>query len=183
MKARPKESISNVIHEGIKRGIEIVLERKCYGSAVILVYAGMDAMAYLHMPPGQQDVTRKDFIAWTEKYISFPCAEQLTGLDLYGARCSMLHSYSVVSELSRKGKCRMVGYMDRSVPEVLYNPRVSKDVVVVSVAGLAEAFFKGVDRCIIDLFGDPTRATLARKRLRNLVHALPYKPTCNTAAV
>src|SRR5574341_2602694 len=155
MKEQPKESILNVIHQGIKRGIEVLLEKQCYGSAVILVYAGMDAMAYLNMPASQRDVTRKDFIAWTEKYITFPCAEQLTGLDLYGARCSMLHSYSVASELSRKKKCRMVGYMDRSVPEVFYNPRVSKDLVMVSVKGLAEAFFKGVDRSIIDLFGDP----------------------------
>lgn len=183
MKEPPKESISNVIHEGIKRGIEVLLERKCYGSVVILVYAGMEAMAYLNMPASQQDVTRRDFIAWAEKYIRFPCAEQLTGLDLYGARCSMLHSYSVVSELSRKKKCRMVGYMNRSVPEVFSNPRVSKDLVMVSVEGLAEAFFKGVDRFIIDLFGDPTRAPLARKRLRKLVHAFPYKPPGNASTV
>lgn len=176
MKDPPTESISNVIHEGIKRGIEILLEKKCYGSAVILLYAGMDAMAYLDMPNGQQDVKRKDFIAWADKYIRFPCDEQLTGLDLYGARCSMLHSYGVASELSRKGKCRMLGYMDKSVPELRYNPKVSKNLVMVSITGLAEAFFKGVDRFIIDVFGDPTRAPFARKRLRKLVHAWPYKP-------
>lgn len=180
MKARPQASISNAIHEGIKRGVEILLERKCYGSATILIYAGMDAMAYLNMPDGQEDVTRKDFVAWVEKYIAFPCAEQLTGLDLYGARCSMLHNYSAFSQLSRQKKCRMVGYMDRSVPQVIYNPRVSKDLVMVSVAGLAEAFFTGVDRSIIDLFGDPARAPLARTRLRRLVHAFPYKADANS---
>lgn len=74
MKQPRQESISNVIHEGIKRGIEVLLERKCYGSAVILIYAGMDAMAYLCIPPNQQDVTPDDFIAWAEKYIHFPCA-------------------------------------------------------------------------------------------------------------
>jgi hypothetical protein len=176
-----KESISNVIHEGIKRGIEVLLEKKCYGSAVILIYAGIDAMAFLGMPANRQDVTSHDFITWAEKHIRFPCDEQLTGLDLYGARCSMLHTYSLASRLSREGKCRMVGYMNISVPDVIYNPRVATDLVMVSVTGLAEAFFRGVDRFIIDLFGDPVRAPLARERLRKLVHRLPYKAGSGSA--
>ena len=162
----------------------VLLEKRCFGPAVILIYSGMDAMAFLGMPANQQDVTRDDFIAWAEKYIHFPCDEQLTGLDLYGARCSMLHTYSMASKLSREGKCRMVGYMNKSVPEVRYNPRVDKDLVMVSVIGLAEAFFRGVDRFIIDVFGDPMRAPLARGRLRKLVHRLPYKsPSRNAGPV
>jgi hypothetical protein len=66
-----KESLSNVIHEGIKRGIEVLLEKKCYGSAVILIYAGIDAMAFLGMPANRQDVTSHDFITWAEKHIRF----------------------------------------------------------------------------------------------------------------
>ena len=163
-------SIQNVIHEGIKRGIEVLLEQKCYGSVVILIYAGMDAMAFLSMPASQQDVTRKDFIDWAEKYIHFPCKEQLAGLELYAARCGMLHNYSIISNLSRAGKCRELGYVVYEVPEVIYYPEKASDLVMVSITGLAEAFFRGVDRFIIDVFGDPIRAPLARKRLENLVH-------------
>jgi hypothetical protein len=166
------DSIGNVIHQGIKHGIEVLLEEKCYGSAVILIYAGMEAMAFLNMPARQQDVTRTDFITWVEKYIRFPCREQLTGLDLYGARCSMLHTYSATSNLSREGKCRLVGYMNKGVPEVRYAPEKYEDTVMVSITGLAESFFKGVDRFIIDVFGNPLRAPLARKRLATLVHRI-----------
>jgi hypothetical protein len=169
-----KESIANVIHAGIKHGIEVLLEQKCYGSAVILIYAGIDAMAFLSLPEGRQDVIGDDFIRWAEQYIHFPCQEQLTGLDLYGARCGMLHNYSVMSRLSRQGKCREIGYVDQSDPELIYNPHTARDLVMVSITGLAEAFFKGVDRFIIDVFGDPIRAPLARKRLGQLVHSVPY---------
>ena len=130
-------------------------------------------MAYLDMPAGQEDVTRTDFVRWVERYIRFPCAEQLTGLELYGARCGMLHSYSVASNLSRQGKCRQIGYMGKSVPEVRSNPAVSTDLVLVSVPGLAQAFFDGVDTFLIALFSDTKKALIAGERLRKLVHHLP----------
>jgi hypothetical protein len=174
MNSMQKGSISNVIHEGIKRGIEVLLEHGCYRSALILIYAGIDAMAFLSMPVGQQDVKGADFIAWAEKYIHFPSKEQLTGLELYGARCGLLHTYSVISKLSREGKCREVGYVDDSVPEVIYHPEKHADLVMVSVTGLAEAFFRGVDRFIIEAFGDPVRAPLAVERLQTLIHSELY---------
>jgi hypothetical protein len=118
-----RDPIVNAIHNGIKRGIRISLENDCLGSAVILILCGIDAMAYLSVPASQEDVTRSDFVKWVERYMKFPCKEQLTGLDLYGARCAMLHNYGVASDLSRKGKCRQVGYMDKSVPEFALIPR------------------------------------------------------------
>src|SRR5947207_720247 len=140
-----EDSIVNVIHNEIKEGIRVALTNGCYASTVILVLSGMDTMAFLAMPDGQTETTRTDFIAWAEKYIHFPCKEQLAGIDLYGARCGMLHQHGVASKLSREGKCRMIAYMDRSVPEVIYKPHKEKDLVMVSIEALTEAFFKGVD--------------------------------------
>lgn len=169
------DPIINAVHSGIKRGVRVALENDCLGSAVILILCGVDAMAYLDMPASQDDVTRGDFVRWAERYIKFPCKEQLTGLDLYGARCAMLHNYGIASDLSRKGKCRQVGYMDKSVPEVGFDPNVSKDLVLVSVPALADAFFSGVDKFLVDLFADKKRARIAEQRLKKLVQAIPFK--------
>lgn len=172
-----KDPIVNAIHNGIKGGINVTVENKCFGSAVILIYSGMDTMAYLNMPLGQEEVTKRDFVEWVEKYIHFPCTEQLTGLDLYGARCSTLHRYGVVSRLSKEGKCRQVGYMDHSRPEVLYNPDVNQSLVLVSVEALRDAFFKGVDRFLIDVFGsgDCQKIQILEQRLKTLFQSFPYK--------
>jgi hypothetical protein len=132
-------------------------------------------MAFLGMPPDQQDVKRDDFVKWADRYIKFPCDDQLTGLDLYGARCAMLHSYGVVSDLSRKGQCRMVAYMDKSVPEVRYNPAVAKDLVLVSVTALADAFYSGIDQFLVDLFADKKKAETAEKRLTWFIQKHPRK--------
>ena len=169
------DPIINVIFNQVKRGIHVALENRCYASAVILIYAGIDTMAYLNMPEGQQDVTRNDFVQWVDRYIHFPCEEQVGGLELYGARCGMLHTHSIVSGLSRQGRIRQIGYLDRSVPEVSYSPSVSEDLVLVSIEALAEAFFSGVDRSLVELFSDKQKAPVADQRLRTLVHLLPFE--------
>ncbi len=170
-----RDPIINVVHNGIKEGIRAAIDNKCFGSAVVLILSGIDTMAYLNMPQTQQDVQKKDFVDWSEKYIIFPCKEQLTGLDFYSARCGMLHTYSVHSRLSREGKCRKIGYMDKSIPEVIYNSVVSKELVMVSIEGLVKAFFEGIDKFLIDLFSDKLKSKTVEERFKKIVHTLPYR--------
>jgi hypothetical protein len=132
----------------------------------------MDSMAFLAMPKEQTDVSGKDFIEWADRYIKFQCKDQLTGADLYGARCAMVHTYSVYSRMSREGKARIIGYMDKSVPEVRYNPDVSRELVLASVPGLAEAFFRGIDKFLVDAFSDKARAPIIEERMRRLIQCL-----------
>ena len=139
-----------------------------------LIYSGMDAMAFLNMPSKQQDETRKDFISWADRYISFPCREQVSGLDLYGARCKR-PSRALGSSPSSdwQGQCRMVGYADHMVPEVCFKPNVSPKLVIISIRGLAETFFVGTDNFLVDLFADRAKASVAEQRLRWMHHTLP----------
>jgi hypothetical protein len=175
-----RDPVINAINSNIRRGIEVTVANGCYGSAVVLIYSGMDSMAYLAMSECQTEVTRKDFIDWADRYIRFPCKDQLTGADLYGARCAMVHTYSVYSRMSREGKSRLIGYMDKSVPEVRYNPAVNKQLVLVSVPALAEAFFQGIDRFLVDAFSDKARAPIVEARMKNLVQCLPVKDAAET---
>ncbi len=151
----------------------MAVENNCYGSAVILILSGIDSMAFLNMPESQTDVTRTDFIDWVNRYMKFPCKEKLTGADLYGARCAMLHTYGVVSKMSREGKCRMVGYMSEAVPEIRFNPKVNNNFVLVSVPALAESFYKAIDEYLVNLFTNKEKAKVAEDRLKWFVQELP----------
>ncbi len=167
-----QDPVVNVVYAGIKKGIQATLDAGCYGSAVILIYTGIDAMAFLGMPEDQEDVTPKDFMAWTVRYLKFPCKEQPTPTDLWGARCGMLHNYSSFSRLSRESKCRNIGYIDESKPEVMSDPNVPT-LILVSVKGLADAFFRGLDQYMIDLFSNGKRAEVVEKRFDKLIHSMP----------
>lgn len=170
------DPINSAIYDGVKRGINVCLENGCLGSAVILIYSGIDTMAYLTMPGNQTDVRRDDFVQWCAKYIRFPGQEQITGLELYSARCGMLHTYGVESRLTRDGQCRKLAYMDRSVPAIRYSQSVDPNLVLVSIEALAKAFCDGIDRFLVDLFADSARAAVAEQRLQQLVVPLPVPP-------
>ena len=170
-----RDPIVNVVHNGIKEDIRVLLSNKRYRGVLILVYCGIDTMAFIGMPEGQVEVKSQDFIEWADKYIRFPCADQVTGDELYGARCGILHTYTPNSRLSRAGKCRMLGYMDKGVPEVRYNPQKSRELVMVSVPAIADAFLSGVDKFLIDLYSDKQRARVADERFKQLFQELPAK--------
>jgi len=163
------DPIVNAIQNGIKEDIELTFSHNRFRATIILIYSGMDTMAFLDMPAGQDNVKRTDFVCWSGRYMRFPCKDQITGEDFYGARCAMLHSYGVVSNMSREGKCRMIGYADQCVGEVRYAPQISKDLVLVSIRALKDAFFKGIDRFLVDAFADPARIPTLERRLQHLI--------------
>jgi hypothetical protein len=163
------DPVNNAINDGIKKAIRACLGENCYGAATTLIYAGIDAMAFLSMPRGQNDVMRSDFTSWCDKYIRLSGATQIEGIEYYGARCAMLHSYGVASRLSREGKCRQIGYVDRSMPVVRYDPTIDPGFILLSIDALAQAFFQGVDRFLIDAFSDPDQASVVEARLRHIV--------------
>jgi len=81
------DPIINAINDGIRADLQFNLDACRYRAVLILTYSAMDAMAFLDMPAAQTEVVRKDFTGWASRYIRFPGTEQLTGEDLYGARC------------------------------------------------------------------------------------------------
>lgn len=166
-----RDPIINVIDNGIKRDINISFENKCFRACLILIYSGMDTMAYLNCPFYKDRVNKTDFIEWTNKYMRFKGKIQVPGVDFYGARCAVLHNYGVVSDMSRKGECRMIGYVnDNSVP-VLTKESLD-DMIIISIRHLKEAFFSGIDKFLIEVFKDKKRSEVIEKRFNNLIHML-----------
>ena len=166
------DPLTNSIYQGIKRGIQTCIQNECLGSAVILIYSGIDTMAFLAMPENQTNVNRNDFISWCDKYIAFPGAEQVTGRELYSARCGMVHTYGVESNLTRNDDVRMIGYMDKSDPPILFEPKV-ENLVLVSIESLANAFHDGIDRFLVDLFSKNNNMEFIEKRMNKLCGTYP----------
>lgn len=165
----------SVVHDTIKKGIRVTLEHECIASALILIYSGIDAMAFLDMPEKKEpeEVCGADFVAWVDKWLRLRGDVQLTGEELWGARCGVVHCLGVESRATRhKTKpCRKIGYMWKSnCPAVR---KAHSDMVFVDVDALAEAFFSGIDKFIVALFA--ARPTLAEKRFRKMIRAYPFK--------
>lgn len=175
------DPINISINDGIRRGIRVTLEHDCMASAVILIYAGMEAMASLGRPDGQEDVTPADFIRWADRYIALEGDTRVTGEEWYSARCGIFHTFTPDSRRTRSGAARRLSYMSKCRPPVRYDRNIDKAFVLVSVPALAEAFFAGIDRFLVDRFADPAIRPIMEERLRKLFAELPYeRPTRQT---
>lgn len=163
-----EEDLHNIVNEGILRGISVAFNNGCFGSAVVLIYAGIDAMAYLSMPEGNNDVTREDFVQWVNTYLEFQSVNRVSGLELYGARCGMVHKYGVFSRLSRRGQVRVIGYVDEAQEDVMIDETGESSLVLISIRGFAFAFRNAIQRFIDEGSKDDEKRSLIRRRIRDL---------------
>lgn len=79
--------------------------------AFILLYSSIDILSSLTRPVGSDDTSGTIFKDWVKRYLlpgSFlSCSEE----DIWGARCGLLHTYTVQSRLSRQGRVRELHYI------------------------------------------------------------------------
>lgn len=76
---------------------------------LVLVYTSLDTLAWTVYGEETGEVKRR-FVNVCEEYLLPNSTISCTALELYAARCSILHSLGWESELSRSGKVRSVFY-------------------------------------------------------------------------
>jgi hypothetical protein len=147
--------------------IDLMVEQQRALAALILTYAGIDAIAALERRP--DETSRAAFLRWTESFLlrdgRLPC----TALELYGARCGLLHSFSADSTLSRKGEVRRVAYarghsVSRGALAEMVRRQQATDVVALHLSDLQDAFRVGVCAFLQTVAEDDTRLEAVLKK-------------------
>jgi hypothetical protein len=177
--AMSDETLSNVLVHGLVKDIHEAWHRKSLRATVILVYCGMDALAYLTLPAERPKATRADFVAWSDKYIRFRDANgesvlMVPGLEAYAARCALVHTYGTEASLHTVGTVkRQLGYVDETLPEVQEHAEVA-NLAVSSIRGLVDAFSRGVVATLQVLKEDPNQRAVFAVRLEKMVREVPF---------
>jgi len=132
--------------------IRLLVDSHHAAPALILAYSTMDAMAWLNRPASHDDVTRSDFVDWVDKYLLPGSCLPCTSMDLYSARCALLHSYAAESRLTREGQAREVFYAWGSarapdLQETIANEG-SRNAVALQVEELVKSLSDAVERFI-----------------------------------
>jgi hypothetical protein len=89
-------------------GIETCLERKRIAPALILLYSAIDTSGWLDS--AESHATRESFLQWVDRYLLNAKPLTCTALELYAARCGLLHTFTPDSRLSSEGKARRICY-------------------------------------------------------------------------
>jgi len=121
----------------------------------MLTYATIDIMAWLDRDKNHQDVQPSDFIRWVETYLLPNSQLSCTAIDLYAARCSLIHSYSAESRLSREGRASEIFYAwgtaDEQELQKLIDLEGSRDAKAIQVEKLLAALKQGVEQFIANV--------------------------------
>jgi hypothetical protein len=131
--------------------IEESLSKERIVPALILIYSGIDSISFLAERGNLKH--REVFKNWVKKWMlekyPIPCNE----IDIYSARCGLLHQQSSESSLTKNNKAREIYYSwGNANIEILQNSIISssKDtsVVAVKVEDLFWSFRKGTADCL-----------------------------------
>jgi hypothetical protein len=89
-------------------GVEACIEKKLTAPSLILIYSGIDTAGWLDSE--EPYATRSSFMDWVDGYLLPSRPLDCTAVDLYAARCGLLHTMTPDSQLSARGRARRVCY-------------------------------------------------------------------------
>jgi len=139
--------------------------------ALILIYSAIDTLAWLDRDESHVDVQRSDFIRWVENYLLPNWQSSVTAVDLYAARCSLLHSYSPESKLTREGRADRIYYEWKSFPaevvQLLLDLRGIQSAKIVCVEDFLYALRTGVGHFLAKVRHDPEKRELIGRRAKD----------------
>lgn len=159
---------------GMLCGIDAALDAQCMVSAVTLCFSTIDAVAALSRPKEQVDTSRHVFIEWVNRFMlpadSVPCS----AIDLYGARCGVLHTYSPDSSLRASGQARPLFYEWQAGPAAASERTLPDGAVVVNVESLVDAVRASVRRFVATERSDPELSASVDHHLKDLLCYVPW---------
>jgi hypothetical protein len=142
----------------IIKSIELCLNAKLQISSLVLLYSGIDIMAWLNRPVSKEFVNKEDFIRWVDDYLLPNSNIKYEAIDLYAARCAIIHSYSFSSRLSEEGKAKEIYYAwGKANVKSLRNDidsRSKKSAIVIHINDFLEAFKEGVEKFKLSIKSD-----------------------------
>jgi len=133
--------------------------------ALALVYTIIDVLGSLER---KEEGTRKAFVRWVDAHLlpdeRLPC----TALDLYAARCGILHSLTPDADLVTQGEARRLAYAwgkgsAADLREIARRLK-RKEVIAIHVGDFIEAVATAFTKYIEELAADEGRLNMALKR-------------------
>ena len=158
--------LENLVN-GSVRGTRLCLEAELFNSALVLLYCGIDTASSLDLALDKCSVQLR-YTKWSDTYMFKGKPHDCTSLELYAARCGVVHETSVESTLSAEGKARRIIYAwgDSKVDTLREMNELAqmKDYVAVQFEDLVQAYESGLTEFIESLRSSEERAGFALRK-------------------
>lgn len=144
-------------------------------SAVAMAYICIDTMAFLSLPAGREAQGRADFIAWVDAYLKGHDDQpyQYRGLDVYGARCSLLHAFGAEGNFHQQNPdSKKFGYHDGG--KHAYDPSMDEHLVIIGTASFLNDIVIAVGTFIEVCKGSADLRQRVEARLPKVLASFPF---------
>lgn len=148
--------------EQLCKAIELCIKEKLISPSLILLYSAIDITSWVAM---DEPNTKERFIGWVETYLLPMKKIRCTAMELYAARCGLVHRFSADADLIERGEgnVRRIMYAwgnsnESSLQEMIELGKLS-EYVPVKVEELFEAYYLGLRAFQEDLSKDPIKAS------------------------
>jgi hypothetical protein len=163
-------------------GIDACIEKKLSAPVLILIYSGIDTAGWL--ASSEHYATKASFMKWVDAYLLKGKPLQCTSLELYAARCGLLHTFTPNSELSSLGKARRIYYAwgtasVRDLQRTIDLTNKTGEYVAVHVNDLYEAWRLGVLQFTEELDKSPDRKSRVYKKVSKFFSELGLDTVCD----
>lgn len=136
--------------------IEKCIEARRHMPTSILIYSLIDSIAWACSNKAEKS-TRRNFESWVERWMMprfASIAPRIQPVDLFAARCAVLHSMTPDSDLSRAGTAKRIAYAwgsgkVKALEAVLDGLEVS-DVVAIHYDDLLDVMRNAIADCLAE---------------------------------
>ena len=151
-------------------GVQACLDKRLSMPALILLYSAIDITSWLASGYTSSTV-RERFTSWVDQYLLSAKRLGCTSLELYSARCGIVHTFTPDSQLANIEGIRRVAYAWGSAKSVDLQTLIEKTnwtdrLVAVHVEELFEGWRLGALAFVNELQENPKRAEMVKLKAR-----------------
>ncbi len=170
-------SLENVFKE-MFAAIEICLKSNIRLPALLLAYTLIDIAGWLN---SDETSVKGRFTDWVDKYMFPKNTLQCSSLELYAARCGLLHNYSATSDLT-SAEVRRIFYawrpsrvddlarlIDLYTSMMTGSGKDAEQIIALQAEDILSALQSGADRFLSDVANNPSGAERVYAKAENMM--------------
>lgn len=146
-------------------------------AAMAMAFVCMDTLAFLSLPADRDKQGRADFITWVDTYLKGHSDQpyQYRGLDVYGARCALLHAFSSrVGYHDQYPDAKRFGYHDGG--KHAYDPAQNERLVIIGTTSFLNDVVAAVGSFMEACKVDTDLRGRVEARLPGVLQTFPLQP-------
>ena len=143
-------------------------------ATIALCYMCIDAMAYAAMPADKAKNDGKDFRDWVDQYLKADPKQpyQYAGRDIWGARCSYLHTFSPSSDFHEKhpDAIKLLYHVGNSHG---FDPENAAGYALIDVPTFVDDITNAIQVFLTEANANPENGPLVTQRLNSFFACYP----------